>query len=474
MSFDHSRTCDQLRCTDCDFKVSTFDNFQWKKDTDYLFLRNNMPDFDRLRSKLMPKKGTCLVPPVRSLEPPPGFLFFRPREAASQGGLSESCTCRRRDTPDGEHVTALTCGPNANELLLLLFQVYVRTLVSVSGNRWPSWKRLIQVTNGFVGNTDNERNHKTVNCYCSCKMSTWSQPTTRWEQISPMLHFFFCLSKASPIWEDVDFKAEHASKPGRVELCTCHHRCRCGGRPPPTWAGPWHDLITWGIALGLWRWHSGHLLTTRAMVTQQKVQRTSTRIMRKCFFFFFFTWPVFFPLCSAWYFTDCRLNVVSTKFFTDLVLYKSQWTKCYLGESVSGWYPRAMYLSLDQAFASVSKTKQQNETVNFLLKDAKICFVWPNADAPHGPCCEHPNRKKSRKAVFLAHCSFLWTYEHFLSFFELKMFSVWSEKEIYVVHATKWSTCTWFEPRKHTSLHFVIVKVALFVGGWVRKLQHAE
>lgn len=179
MSFDHSRTCDQLRCTDCDFKVSTFDNFQWKKDTDYLFLRNNMPDFDRLRSKLMPKKGTCLVPPVRSLEPPPGFLFFRPREAASQGGLSESCTCRRRDTPDGEHVTALTCGPNANELLLLLFQVYVRTLVSVSGNRWPSWKRLIQVTNGFVGNTDNERNHKTVNCYCSCKMSTWSQPTTR-------------------------------------------------------------------------------------------------------------------------------------------------------------------------------------------------------------------------------------------------------------------------------------------------------
>jgi len=54
------RACDQLRCTDCDFSVLSFDNVHWATNTDYLFLRNNMPDFERLRSKLKPKKGPSL------------------------------------------------------------------------------------------------------------------------------------------------------------------------------------------------------------------------------------------------------------------------------------------------------------------------------------------------------------------------------------------------------------------------------
>jgi len=49
--------CDQLRCTACDFKVCQFDNFRWASDTNYLFLRNNVPDFQKLKSKLSTAKG---------------------------------------------------------------------------------------------------------------------------------------------------------------------------------------------------------------------------------------------------------------------------------------------------------------------------------------------------------------------------------------------------------------------------------
>ncbi|ELU14363.1 hypothetical protein CAPTEDRAFT_207302 [Capitella teleta] len=53
----NSRACNGLRCTDCDFKISTFDGFKWHASVDYLFLRNNMPDFHRLNPKLIKKKG---------------------------------------------------------------------------------------------------------------------------------------------------------------------------------------------------------------------------------------------------------------------------------------------------------------------------------------------------------------------------------------------------------------------------------
>ena len=51
------RACDRLRCTDCDFCVCVFHNYAWDSSVDYLFLRNNIPDFDRLKSKLRSRKG---------------------------------------------------------------------------------------------------------------------------------------------------------------------------------------------------------------------------------------------------------------------------------------------------------------------------------------------------------------------------------------------------------------------------------
>ncbi|XP_033011502.1 protein C8orf37 homolog isoform X1 [Lacerta agilis] len=52
------RTCDQLRCTACDFRVLQYDDFQWDQSCDYLFFRNNMPEFRKLRTKMLTKKGS--------------------------------------------------------------------------------------------------------------------------------------------------------------------------------------------------------------------------------------------------------------------------------------------------------------------------------------------------------------------------------------------------------------------------------
>ncbi|XP_038664907.1 protein C8orf37 homolog isoform X1 [Scyliorhinus canicula] len=78
------RTCDQLRCTTCDFRVITLDDYEWNKSCDYLFFRchlncessnslsnplvkctelqtvarNNMPDLDKLKVKTLSRIGT--------------------------------------------------------------------------------------------------------------------------------------------------------------------------------------------------------------------------------------------------------------------------------------------------------------------------------------------------------------------------------------------------------------------------------
>lgn len=52
------RACDQLRCTSCDFKVVFYDNVQWDSSCDYIFFRNNVPDYQRLCCKLKNKKGS--------------------------------------------------------------------------------------------------------------------------------------------------------------------------------------------------------------------------------------------------------------------------------------------------------------------------------------------------------------------------------------------------------------------------------
>jgi len=50
------RCCSSLRCFNCDFGVEMFDNYRWSPDTDYLFLRNNMPDFAKLQSRLLSRR----------------------------------------------------------------------------------------------------------------------------------------------------------------------------------------------------------------------------------------------------------------------------------------------------------------------------------------------------------------------------------------------------------------------------------
>ncbi|XP_041454005.1 protein C8orf37-like [Lytechinus variegatus] len=51
------KACDQLRCTSCDFKIVFYDDYEWDQSCNYLFFRNNVPDFQKLRAKLRKKKG---------------------------------------------------------------------------------------------------------------------------------------------------------------------------------------------------------------------------------------------------------------------------------------------------------------------------------------------------------------------------------------------------------------------------------
>ncbi|XP_062848168.1 cilia- and flagella-associated protein 418 isoform X3 [Trichomycterus rosablanca] len=51
------RACGQLRCTSCDFCVVMFDDYEWDPSCDYLFFRNNMPDYNKLRVKLKKRQG---------------------------------------------------------------------------------------------------------------------------------------------------------------------------------------------------------------------------------------------------------------------------------------------------------------------------------------------------------------------------------------------------------------------------------
>ncbi|KAL1775598.1 C8orf37-like [Sigmodon hispidus] len=51
------RACDRLRCVACDFRIVSYNDYMWDKSCDYLFFRNNMPEFHRLKAKLIQKKG---------------------------------------------------------------------------------------------------------------------------------------------------------------------------------------------------------------------------------------------------------------------------------------------------------------------------------------------------------------------------------------------------------------------------------
>ncbi|XP_015310536.1 cilia- and flagella-associated protein 418 isoform X1 [Macaca fascicularis] len=58
VSMQSYRACDHLRCIACDFLVVSYDDYMWDKSCDYLFFRNNMPEFHKLKAKLVKKKGT--------------------------------------------------------------------------------------------------------------------------------------------------------------------------------------------------------------------------------------------------------------------------------------------------------------------------------------------------------------------------------------------------------------------------------
>ncbi|CBN76249.1 conserved unknown protein [Ectocarpus siliculosus] len=72
------RACDKLRCTDCNFEVLCFHGRAWDDQTDYMFLRNNVPDTDKLSARLTPCSDSCAyacqcswqnVKDVRALSP---------------------------------------------------------------------------------------------------------------------------------------------------------------------------------------------------------------------------------------------------------------------------------------------------------------------------------------------------------------------------------------------------------------------
>ncbi|CAN0252359.1 unnamed protein product [Ectocarpus sp. 4 AP-2014] len=53
------RACDKLRCTDCNFEVLCFHGRAWDDQTDYMFLRNNVPDTNKLSARLTPCPDSC-------------------------------------------------------------------------------------------------------------------------------------------------------------------------------------------------------------------------------------------------------------------------------------------------------------------------------------------------------------------------------------------------------------------------------
>ncbi|CAN0306136.1 unnamed protein product, partial [Ectocarpus fasciculatus] len=72
------RACDKLRCTDCNFEVLCFHGRAWDDQTDYMFLRNNVPDTTKLSARLQPCSDSCAyacqcswqnVKDVRALSP---------------------------------------------------------------------------------------------------------------------------------------------------------------------------------------------------------------------------------------------------------------------------------------------------------------------------------------------------------------------------------------------------------------------
>ncbi len=61
LNHHYSRACDRLHCTACNFHVIFFQEHIWDSRSDYLFFRNHVPDYERLKKNLVKKKGKLLM-----------------------------------------------------------------------------------------------------------------------------------------------------------------------------------------------------------------------------------------------------------------------------------------------------------------------------------------------------------------------------------------------------------------------------
>jgi len=50
--------CDQLLCSQCNFRILFFLNFEWDTKVEYMFFRNNMPNVEKLSVMLLPREGS--------------------------------------------------------------------------------------------------------------------------------------------------------------------------------------------------------------------------------------------------------------------------------------------------------------------------------------------------------------------------------------------------------------------------------
>ena len=46
-----------MRCLSCDFRVIWVNDYRWSDSCDYYFMRNNVPDYKKLKEKLVPSPG---------------------------------------------------------------------------------------------------------------------------------------------------------------------------------------------------------------------------------------------------------------------------------------------------------------------------------------------------------------------------------------------------------------------------------
>jgi len=58
-SFAKDTVCSNLRCIKCNFSVRTYKDCEWSPTVDYIFLRTNVPNDEKVSQKLQERVGAC-------------------------------------------------------------------------------------------------------------------------------------------------------------------------------------------------------------------------------------------------------------------------------------------------------------------------------------------------------------------------------------------------------------------------------